>query len=105
MQKTCTTFGVGNRNLKLKTTIATQNVQTMLQNTNLVNIKQDMKRMKVKIQGMSKIRWQGPGKITPGTFKIFYSRRTEREGRIELDLGMGNTSIRCYQIMFYFYTL
>ena len=67
------------RKMKLKTTIATWNVRTMLQIGKLDNIKQEMKRMKINILGIRKVRWQSAGKITSGTFEIFYSGGTEYE--------------------------
>ena len=65
--------------MKLKTTIATWSFRTLLQKRKLDNIKQEMKRRKINILGIAKVRWQGAGKIIPGTFEIFYSRGTENE--------------------------
>ena len=38
-----------------------------------------MKKMKLIILGMSKVRWRGAGKITPGMFEIFYLGDIEHE--------------------------
>ena len=51
----------------------------MLQKGKLENIKQEIKRMKIIILGISEVRWQGAGKITSGTFEIFYSGGSEHE--------------------------
>ena len=56
-----------------------QNVRTMLQKGKLNNIKQEMKKMKIKIPGISKVRWQGARKITFRTFEICCSAGTEHE--------------------------
>ena len=38
-----------------------------------------MKRTKINILGISKVRWQGAGKKTSGTFEIFYPGGVEHE--------------------------
>ena len=53
--------------------IGTWNVQTMFQKGKLENIKQEMRRMKINILGLSEMRWQGAGKITSDEFTIVYS--------------------------------
>ena len=49
----------------------------MLQKAKLANVKQEMKRMKINILGISEVRWKGAEKITSGTFEMFYSRGAE----------------------------
>ena len=41
--------------------IGTWNVQTMMQKEKLENVKQEMKRIKVSIRGLSEMRWKGSG--------------------------------------------
>ena len=86
--------------MKLKTTMGTWNVRTMLQKEKLGNIKQEMKRMEINILGIS------AGKITPETFEIIFLGGTEhRRGvAILLDQKMVKQSmdIGHYQIEFYF---
>ena len=53
--------------------IGTWNVQTMLQKGKLENVKQEMKRMKLHILGLSEMRWKGAGCITSNGYKILYS--------------------------------
>ena len=53
--------------------IGTWNIQAMFQKGKLENIKQDMRRMKINILGLSEVRWQGAGKITSDEFTIVYS--------------------------------
>ena len=68
---------VSNRNnsiLSKAIRIGTWNVQTMFQEGKLENIKQEMRRMKINILGLSEVRWQGAGKITSDEFTIVYSR-------------------------------
>ena len=64
----------------------------MLQKKNVDSIKQEMKWMKINNLGMSKVRWQGAGKIT--SFEIFYSGSTEQESEVAivLDNEMGKNS-------------
>ena len=54
---------------------------------------QEMKRMKTSILSISEIKWQGVGKITSETFKIFYTRGTDNERgvAVKLDQDMGKT--------------
>ena len=58
----------------------------MLQKRRLDSIKQEMKRVKMNILGMSEVRWQGARKITSGTFEIFYTGGTKHERRVALVL-------------------
>ena len=69
------TVGIGNNNSKSKAIrIGTWNLQTMFQKGKLENIKQEMRRMKTNILGLSEVRWQGADKITSDEFTIVYSR-------------------------------
>ena len=54
--------------------------------------KSEIKRMKINTFG-SEVSWQGAGKITTGTFKIFYTggREHERGTTIIQDQDMGKT--------------
>ncbi|GFO43306.1 craniofacial development protein 2-like protein [Plakobranchus ocellatus] len=67
------------RKMKDKLNIATWNIRTLLQKGKLENIKQEMKRMKLNILGLSEVRWKGAGKITSGGHEIIYSGGTESE--------------------------
>ena len=48
-------------------------VQTMFQQGKLENIKQEMRRIKINILGLSEVRWQGADKTKSGKFTIVYS--------------------------------
>ena len=54
-------------------TLGTWSVQTMLQEGKPENIKQEMRRMKLNILGLSEMRWKGAGRITSEEFTLLYS--------------------------------
>ncbi|GFO43632.1 LOW QUALITY PROTEIN: craniofacial development protein 2-like [Plakobranchus ocellatus] len=68
--------------LKDKLNMATWNIRTLLQKGKLENIKQEMKRMKLNILGLSEVRWKRAGKITSGGHEIIYSGGTESENGV-----------------------
>ena len=45
----------------------------MMQKGKVKNVKQEMKRIKINILGLSEMRWKGAGCITSGGYKIMFS--------------------------------
>jgi endonuclease/exonuclease/phosphatase family metal-dependent hydrolase len=67
--------------------MGTWNVRTMRTNNKMENIKEEMKRNKVNILGLSETRWKGNGDYTSDGYRIIYSggKKHERGVAIILD--------------------
>ena len=77
------TVNIGNNNSISKAIrIGTRNVQTIFQKGKLENIKQEMRRMKINILGLSEVILQGAGKITSDEFTIVYSGGDSHQRRV-----------------------
>uniref|UniRef100_A0A8D8TK36 Craniofacial development protein 2 n=1 Tax=Cacopsylla melanoneura TaxID=428564 RepID=A0A8D8TK36_9HEMI len=76
---TVLTRAMGKITFKENTRIATWNVKGMMELGKAHNITQEMKRLKVKILGISEARWKGTGKTVIQDTTIYYSGCPESE--------------------------
>jgi hypothetical protein len=59
--------------------LATWNVRTLYQAGKLENVKQEMKRLKINILGMSETRWSDSGLVNTDSMKFIYSGEDKHE--------------------------
>ena len=58
---------------KRRLRIGAWNVRTLLQAGKLENLKEEMRRNKVDVMGISEVRWQQSGELISDEFRMFYS--------------------------------
>ena len=58
---------------KIRLRIGAWNVRTLLQARKLENLKEEIKRNKVDVMGLSEVRWEQSGELMSDEFRMFYS--------------------------------
>uniref|UniRef100_A0A8D9A6I6 Craniofacial development protein 2 n=1 Tax=Cacopsylla melanoneura TaxID=428564 RepID=A0A8D9A6I6_9HEMI len=61
------------RKKNIETRFATWNVRSLTANAKLENLKQEMKRMKVDVLGISEMRWPNNGDLWTGNYRLIHS--------------------------------
>ena len=57
---------------KRRPRIEAWNVRTLLQTGNLENLKEEMRRNKVDVMGISELKWEQSGELISDEFRMFY---------------------------------
>ena len=65
--------------------IGAWNARTLLQAGKLENLKEEMRRNKVDVMGISEVRWKQSGELMSDEFRMFYS-----SGDVKGNHGVGN---------------
>ena len=65
--------------LKIRTRIGCWNVRTMMEGGKLENVKQEMKRLRIGVLGLSETRWKGTGDFRSDDVRVMYSGGEESQ--------------------------